>query len=43
VIVIGKDKQEAKERMINALQNFIIEGEDVKTTIPYHLIKLNEL
>ena len=35
LIVHGKDRAEAIERMKRALKDFVIEG--VKTTIPFHL------
>jgi len=43
VIVWGKDKKSAIERMEEALNMFIIEGKGVKTTIPFHLKKIKEI
>ena len=43
VIVWGKDKASAVERMDRTLKDFVIEGKDVKTTIPFHLKKIREI
>lgn len=42
VIVWGETKKDAVEKMKSALLEFIIEGEGVKTTIPFHLRHLEE-
>jgi acetyl-CoA carboxylase biotin carboxylase subunit len=43
VIVWGKDKRSAVALMRDTLEVFVIEGERVKTTIPFHLKKIDEL
>ncbi|HHE65078.1 MAG TPA: acetyl-CoA carboxylase biotin carboxylase subunit, partial [Bacteroidetes bacterium] len=43
LIVWGKDKESAIKKMEEMLKSFIIEGEGVKTTIPFHLQKIKEL
>jgi len=43
VIVWGKDKKSAVKLMEKALKEFVIEGKDVKTTIPFHLENIKEL
>jgi acetyl-CoA carboxylase biotin carboxylase subunit len=43
VIVWGTDKRSALALMEETLQELVIEGKDVKTTIPFHLKKLKEL
>jgi acetyl-CoA carboxylase biotin carboxylase subunit len=43
VIVWGKDKRTAINLMRRTLNKFEIEGSNVKTTIPFHLEKLEEL
>ena len=42
VITWGKDKNSAKKLMEQKLTEFIIEGKNVKTTIPFHLEKIKE-
>ncbi len=37
LIVWGKDRDEAIARMKRALEEYVVEGEGVKTTIPFHL------
>lgn len=41
VITYGKDREEAIAKMKRALSEFIIEGDGVHTTIPFHLKLLN--
>lgn len=43
IIVWGKDKRSALRLMERKLGEFVIEGRDVKTTIPFHLEKLKDL
>ena len=43
LIVWGKDKESAIKKMEDMLKAFVIEGEGVKTTIPFHLKKIKEL
>lgn len=43
LIVWGEDKASAVKRMGNALKEFDIQGEGVKTTIPFHLEKIKEI
>ena len=43
LVVWGKDKRTALRLMEKNLREFVIEGEDVKTTIPFHLDKVREL
>jgi acetyl-CoA carboxylase biotin carboxylase subunit len=43
VIAWGKDRQSAIQLMRRTLKEFVIEGKDVFTTIPFHLEKLREL
>jgi acetyl-CoA carboxylase biotin carboxylase subunit len=43
VIVWGKDKKSAVKLMTEKLNEFVIEGKYVKTTIPFHLQKLKEI
>lgn len=43
VITWGKDKKSALKLMKEKLSEFVIEGKDIKTTIPFHLEKIKEL
>jgi acetyl-CoA carboxylase biotin carboxylase subunit len=43
IIVWGKDKRSALRLMERKLGDFVIEGKDVKTTIPFHMEKLKDL
>jgi acetyl-CoA carboxylase biotin carboxylase subunit len=43
LIVWGKDKSAAVKLMERKLREFIIEGKDIRTTIPFHLERLKEL
>jgi len=43
VIAWGQDKVSAIELMKKTLREFVIEGEEVKTTIPFHLEKIDGL
>jgi len=43
VIAWGKDRRTAINLMRRTLSEFVIEGKDVKTTIPFHLERLKEL
>jgi acetyl-CoA carboxylase biotin carboxylase subunit len=43
LVVWGKDKRSALRLMEKKLREFIIDGKDVKTTIPFHLKKVGEL
>ncbi len=43
LIVWGKDKAAAKRLMEKKLKEFVIEGKDIKTTIPFHLKKIKEI
>jgi acetyl-CoA carboxylase biotin carboxylase subunit len=43
LIVWGKDKQSALRLMGKKLREFVIEGRDIKTTIPFHLRMIKEL
>jgi acetyl-CoA carboxylase biotin carboxylase subunit len=43
VITWGKDKKSALKLMKEKLTEFVIEGKDIKTTIPFHLEKIKEL
>jgi acetyl-CoA carboxylase biotin carboxylase subunit len=36
LIVYGKDRNEAIQRMKRALDEFVIDGKSIKTTIPFH-------
>jgi len=43
IIVWGKDKASAVRLMERKLKEFVIEGKDIKTTIPFHLKKIKEI
>jgi len=43
IIVWGEDKGSAVELMDQVLREFVIEGNGVKTTIPFHLQKIREI
>jgi acetyl-CoA carboxylase biotin carboxylase subunit len=43
IIVWGRDKKSAVNLMEKTLNDFIIEGMDIKTTIPFHLKRIKEL
>lgn len=43
LIVWGKDKESAIRLMLEKLDEFVIEGKNVKTTIPFHKRKLEEI
>lgn len=43
LIVWGKNKRSAVKLMTEKLQEFVIEGKDVHTTIPFHLKKIQEI
>jgi acetyl-CoA carboxylase biotin carboxylase subunit len=43
LIVWGKDKSAAVKLMEKKLREFVIEGKDIRTTIPFHLERLKEL
>lgn len=43
LITWGKDKQSAVQLMEEALNEFVIDGKNLKTTIPFHLKKIKEL
>jgi acetyl-CoA carboxylase biotin carboxylase subunit len=43
LIIWGKNKRSAVKLMTEKLQEFVIEGKDVHTTIPFHLKKIQEI
>jgi len=43
IVAWGKDKRSAISLMEKKLKEFVIEGKNIKTTIPFHLEKIKEL
>ena len=41
LIAHGRDREEARLRMVRALEEFVVEG--IKTTIPFHLKRIKDL